>query len=273
VPAEDRDQWRLEVERRRYEASLAERRYHAVDPDNRLVARGLEAQWEQRLRELGQAEAELERRQRQKPRGLSDTERQNLLALGRDVRQAWSAPTTTDRDRKELLRTLIEEVTIVVERAEYRARLAVRWRSGEISRLEVSLPRSNPPTRRTDDETIDIIRRLAVHHADGVIAGILNRQGRRTASGDRFTAGHVQGLRHHRGIPCRKRPSETPDGEPLTVRKAAEVLNLAPATVLRWIEDGFIPAEQPTPGPPGKSASPTTSSAASSKRRPRASSP
>ena len=244
------DQWRLEVERRRYEASLAERRYHAVDPDNRLVARGLEAQWEQRLRELGQAEAELERRQRQKPRGLSDTERQNLLALGRDVRQAWSASTTTDRDRKELLRTLIEEVTIVVERAEYRARLAVRWRSGEISRLEVSLPRSNPPTRRTDDETIDIIRRLAVHHADGVIAGILNRQGRRTASGDRFTAGHVQGLRHHRGIPCRKRPSETLDGEPLTVRKAAEVLNLAPATVLRWIEDGFIPAEQPTPGAP-----------------------
>jgi excisionase family DNA binding protein len=244
------DQWRLEVERRRYEASLAERRYHAVDPDNRLVARGLEAQWELRLRELGQAEAELERRQRQKPRGLSDIERQGLLALGRDIRQAWSAPTTTDRDRKELLRTLLEDVTIVVEWAEYRARLAVRWRSGEITRLEVALPRSNPPTRRTDDETIDIIRRLAVHHADGVIAGILNRQGRRTASGDRFTAGHVQALRHHRGIPCRERPSETPDGEPLTVRKAAEVLNLAPATVLRWIEDGFIPAEQPTPGAP-----------------------
>src|SRR6516164_1944411 len=244
------DQWRLEVERRRYEASLAERRYHAVDPDNRLVARGLEAQWELRLRELGQAEAELERRQRQKPRGLSDTERQGLLALGRDVRQAWSAPTTTDRDRKELLRTLLEDVTIVVERAEYRARLGVRWRSGEITRLEVALPRSNPPTRRTDDETIDIIRRLAVHHADGVIAGILNRQGRRTASGDRFTAGHVQALRHHRGIPRRERPSGTPDSEPLTVRKAAEVLNLAPATVLRWIEDGFIPAEQPTPGAP-----------------------
>jgi hypothetical protein len=244
------DQWRLEVERRRYEASLAERRYHAVDPDNRLVARGLEAQWEQRLRELDHAEAEMERRRLQKPRGLSDTERQGLLALGRDVRSAWSAPTTTDRDRKELLRTLLEEVTIAVERAEYRGRLALRWRSGDITRLEVALPRSNPPTRRTDDTTIDIIRRLAVYHADGVIAGILNRQGRRTASGDRFTAGHVQGLRHHRGIPCRKTPCEAPDGEPVSVRKAAEVLNLAPGTVLRWIEDGFIPAEQPTPGAP-----------------------
>ena len=76
---------------------------------------------------------------------MTRSERQGLLALGRDVRQAWSAPTTTDRDRKELLRTLIEEVTIVVERAEYRARLAVRWHSGEITWLEVALPRSNPP--------------------------------------------------------------------------------------------------------------------------------
>jgi DNA invertase Pin-like site-specific DNA recombinase len=244
------DQWRLEVERRRYEASLAERRYHAVDPDNRLVARGLEAQWEQRLRELDHAEAEMERRRLQKPRGLSDTERQGLLALGRDVRSAGLVANKTNPDRKEPIPTLLEEVTIAVERAEYRARLALRWRSGDITRLEVALPRSNPPTRRTDDTTIDIIRRLAVYHADGVIAGILNRQGRRTASGDRFTAGHVQGLRHHRGIPCRKTPCEAPDGEPVSVRKAAEVLNLAPGTVLRWIEDGFIPAEQPTPGAP-----------------------
>lgn len=140
------DQWRLEVERRRYEASKAERRYQAVDPDNRLVARGLEAQWEQRLRELGDAEAEMERRQRQQPRNLSDAERQSLLALGGDLQRVWAAPTTTDRDRKELLRTLLEDVTIAVERAEYRACVAVRWRSGDITRLEVALPRSNPPT-------------------------------------------------------------------------------------------------------------------------------
>jgi hypothetical protein len=67
---------------------------------------------------------------------------------------------------------------------------------------------------------------------------------------DRFTAGHVQSLRHHRAIPCRKAAPDTPDGKPVTVRKAAEVLNLAPGAVLRWIEDGFIPAEQPTPGAP-----------------------
>jgi excisionase family DNA binding protein len=244
------NQWRLEVERRRYEASLAERRYQAVDPDNRLVARGLEALWEQRLRELAEAETEMERRQRQCPRALDDAERKALLALGGDLRRLWSAPTTTDRDRKELLRTMLEDVTIVVERAEYRARLAIRWRSGDIAPLEVALPRSNPPARRTDEETIDLIRRLAVHHDDGAIAGILNRQGRRSAYGDRFTAGHVQGLRHSRAIPRRVRPSEPPDGETVTVQKAAEVLGMAPSTLLRWIEDGFLPAEQLTPGAP-----------------------
>jgi Recombinase zinc beta ribbon domain/Recombinase len=243
-------QWRLEVDRCRYEASKAERRYQAVDPDNRLVARGLEVQWEQRLRELGDAVAEMERRQRQQPRHLAGSERQSLLALGGDLPRVWAAPTTTDRDRKELLRTLLEDVTIVVERAEYHARLAVRWRTGDITRLKLALPRSNTPTRRTDEETIDLIRRLAIHHADGVIAGILNRQKRHTVSGGRFTAGHVQSLRHYRGIPCRTLPSATQIGELLTVRKAADVFNLAPSTVLRWIEDGFIPAEQPTPGAP-----------------------
>jgi transposase len=244
------DQWRLERERRRYEASLAERRYRAVDPDNRLVARGLEAQWEARLREQGEAQAEMDRRQRQRPRRLRDDERAALLALGRDVRRVWSAPTTTDRDRKELLRALLEQVTFVVERARYRALLAIRWRGGDISRLEVALPRSNPATRKTDDETIDIIRRLAACHPHGVIAGVLNRQGRRTVSGDHFSAHHVQALRHHRAIPCYKAQAEAPTGEPATVKKAADILKVAPATVLRWIEDGFIPAEQPTPGAP-----------------------
>ena len=106
------DQWRLEVERRRYEASKAERRYHAVDPDNRLVARGLEAQWEQRLRELGDAE----RQERDGAASATTTtasespERQSLLALGGDLQCVWAAPTTADRDRKELLRTLLEDV-------------------------------------------------------------------------------------------------------------------------------------------------------------------
>ena len=105
------EQWRREVERARYQAAKAERRYLAVDPDNRLVARGLEADWERALRSLAEAEAELVRRETQRPKTLTQQEKTTILALGADVATVWDAPTTTERDRKELLRTLLDEVS------------------------------------------------------------------------------------------------------------------------------------------------------------------
>src|SRR5439155_17120086 len=116
-------QWRLAVERATYEAQRAERRYRAIDPDNRLVARGLEAAWEQGLRELEQAQAELERKGQLRPRTLSPQDHQRIRALGSDLKRVWVAPSTTDRDKKELLRTLLEEVIIAVQRDELRAHL------------------------------------------------------------------------------------------------------------------------------------------------------
>jgi DNA invertase Pin-like site-specific DNA recombinase len=94
-------QWRLAVERASYEAQRAERGYRAVDPDNRLVARGLEAEWEKSLRKLETAKAELRRREQQRPKTLSADERSRLLALGTDLSEVWQAPTTAPRDKKE----------------------------------------------------------------------------------------------------------------------------------------------------------------------------
>jgi hypothetical protein len=93
-------QWRLEVERAHYEAERAERRYRAVEPENRLVARGLESEWENRLRDLAAAEMELQRREQQRPITITPAQLQTLQRLGADIRQVWTAPTTTDRDRK-----------------------------------------------------------------------------------------------------------------------------------------------------------------------------
>jgi hypothetical protein len=98
------EQWRLEVDRARYQAGLAERRYLAVDPDNRLVARGLERDWEAKLAAVAAVEAELASRQQRRPKALTPAERAAISALGSDVGLVWQAPTTTDRDRKELLR-------------------------------------------------------------------------------------------------------------------------------------------------------------------------
>ena len=162
----------------------------------------------------------------------------------------WDAPTTTDRDRKQLLRSLLEQVIITVNRDREQAHVTLVWRGGLLSELDVNLPRSHPPAIRTDEDTIALLRRLAALYPDAVIAGILNRQGRRTATGQRFTANRVSSLRTHWKIACFQPPAEPVAGEPVTIKRAAEVLGLAPSTVHRWLSDGFVAGEQLTPGAP-----------------------
>jgi len=244
-------QWRRQVEQARYQAGRAERRYRVVDPDNRLVARGLETDWEHALQQLAAAEAELARRETARPKTLTPEEKSAILALGDDIGQVWSASTTTAKDRKQLLRTLVEEVNITIHRdpTEARADLVVRWNGGAISELSVPI-RRKPPAVRTDEDTIELLRRLAVHYPDAKIAGILNRQGRSTARGLSFTASRVQSLRHHWKIPCHQPSNQPQDGKPLTVTSAANQLGIAPSTLLRWLNDGFVAGEQVTPGAP-----------------------
>ena len=116
--------------------------------------------------------------------------RGTLLGLGTDLPRVWDVATTTDRDRKELLRALLEEVSIAVDSEKRNAHLTLRWRSGVISELDRALSTRRVAAVRTDDDTIDLVRRLAAYYPDALIAGILNRQGRRTATGQRFTGGH-----------------------------------------------------------------------------------
>jgi DNA invertase Pin-like site-specific DNA recombinase len=250
----DRDavlkQWRLGVERASYEAARAERRYRAVDPENRLVARGLEREWNESLSALEAAKTELARRERERPRVLTHEERDHLLALGPDIAAVWHASTTTPRDRKELLRTLLEEVIIKVERAKAAAHLTLRWKGGALNEIDLALPRSRPATVRTNEDTIALVRRLAALYPDTVIAGILNRQGRTTAQGHRFEAGRVGNLRRHWQIPCFEPKAHTVDGELLTIKKAASALGVAPSTIHRLLNDGIIPGEQLTSGAP-----------------------
>jgi predicted DNA-binding transcriptional regulator AlpA len=144
----------------------------------------------------------------------------------------------------------LEEVIIAVERAQSQAHLTLRWRGGTVTTRDVCLPRSHPPRIRTDEDTLALLQRLAVHYPDAVIAGILNRQGRRTARGDRFTAHHVGSLRRYRHIPRCAPPAEPASGQLVTIKAAAKLLGLAPSTIHRWLNDGFLAGEQLTPGAP-----------------------
>ena len=243
-------QFRLQAERARYEAERAERRYQSVEPENRLVARTLETEWEKKLQDQRTAEAELARKEQEQRLQLTDGQREQIRALGSDLKRVWDAPTTTDRDRKELLRSLLEEVKINVLPEENKAHVLLCWKTSTVSELDVVWRVPRPATIRTDEETIELLRRLAVHHPDTVIAAVLNRQGRKTATGESFTANRVSSLRRHWNIPCYQAPATPPEGELLTVQAAANQLGVAASTLLRWLNDGFVAGEQVTPGAP-----------------------
>ena len=137
-----------------------------------------------------------------------------------------------------------------LKRAEGHAQLILRWRGSAITTLDVSVPHFHPQGPRTDEDTISLLRRLAALYPDEVIAGILNRQGRKSATGERFTANQVGSLRRYRNIPRFQPPAEPPDGELVTIRRAAQILGMNTSSIHRWLADGFIAGEQVTPGAP-----------------------
>ena len=190
-------QFRLQVEAVQYEAQRAERRYQTVEPENRLVARTLEAEWENKLKELEAAEAQLARKELEQCFELTDAQREQIRAMGDDLPQVWTASTTTDRDRKELLQSLLEDVTIKIPADCATAQVVLRWKTGAVNELEVLWKIKRVSPIRTEEDTIELVRRLAVHHPDGIIAGVLNRQGKRTATDQRFNTARVGNVRRH----------------------------------------------------------------------------
>ena len=183
-----------------------------------------------------------------RPAPLSDHERRVLKTLARDLPKLWAATTTSDRDRKELLRTLISEIVVTISRPENIARVEVLWEGGARSELSIRLLRRGGERHRTDEDTIELIARLAVHHPDHQIAGILNKQGRRTGTGLPFTATRVKYLRQRNGIP--DSPPPDPDSETMTIKQAATELGVCHTTVYRWLRAGLLPGEQVTPNAP-----------------------
>ena len=241
---------RLAEERAGYEAMRAERAYRAVDPENRRVARGLEREWERCLGDLERAREAVAARERIGQRTPNAAEREAVLALGEDLPRVWHAETTTARDRKELLRELLEEVVIDLSGEGERIHLVLLWRSGLRSALEFARQRGRPAPLRTGEETVGLVRRLAAHYSDRQISAILNRQGRTTVKGLRFTRNRVAVLRTSWEIPCYRVPEHPPPGDLVTVAEAARELGIAGSTIHRWINDGFIAGEQLTPGAP-----------------------
>jgi hypothetical protein len=237
---------RLALERAQFEADRARRQFDACEPEHRLVARTLE-------RALEDALAVVEREQRAlaaldgvRPAPLSDAERESLGQVARNLPRLWNAKTTTQRDRKELLRALVSEIVVTIDRGEHRADVEVFWEGGARTELQVRLNRTGNGPRQLTEDTIDLIRRLAVHHPDEQIAAILNRQGRRTATGLPFTRARVR-----RAFSCGlPRSAATRSSQLVTIQDAAAQLGVSTFTMGRWLRDGLLPGEQITPNAP-----------------------
>ena len=239
-----------QVKQARYAATRAERRYRAVDLENRLVARGLEAEWETALQAVREADAELDRRDKARPVQLSPGERAQILALGADLPALWAAPSTTDRDRKELLHALLDDVVVTVDDQARTARLVLHWKGGLVSQTSADLPRPKPPYR-TSEDTICLIGRLAAHYDDSMIAKVLNQQQRRTSTGMSFTPANVATLYKRNAIPAHQDGTgHDEDGEAMSVHQAAAELGITASTLYRWLNDGYVPGEQITSGAP-----------------------
>ena len=239
---------RLAVERAEFEVERARRQFDACEPEHRLVARTLEARLEQVLSALERERRELAELEQHHPEPLTDDERQTLARLARDLPRLWQAPTTTARDRKELLRALVREVIVTVQEEPRRAGVEIVWEGGARSELSVPLIRRGPEGKRTDEQTVELIRRLAAHHPDRQIAAILNKQGRRTGTGLAFNESRVKHVRQRAGIPAA--PAPDPASELFTVEQAAQELSVSGPTIYRWLRAGLLPGEQTTPHAP-----------------------
>jgi hypothetical protein len=230
---------RQAVERAQYEADLAQRRYLRTDPDNRLVAGVLEAEWNDKLRALEAAREAAERQRQADEAQLSAVERAALLALPGDFAQLWRDARTTDQDRKRLARLILEDVTLLKTD---RIVAQVRFKGGATRTLTLPLPPPFAEARLTPVATLAAIDHLLDRATDAGIAAALNAQGHRTFAGLPFEPAHVGQLRRAHGL--KDRYTRLREAGLLTAEELAARLGVRPQTIWCWHRAGRLRGER-----------------------------
>jgi len=228
---------RQRVERVRQEADLARRRFMEVDPGNRLVADVLEAEWNEKLRGLHDAQEELEQRRKQDHQQLGDEQREQIFALATDFPRLWNDPKTPQRERKRMMRLLIEDVTLT--KGDEIA-VGVRFRGGATRTLTLPIPPTAWELRQTSKQVVAEIDTLLDDHTETEIASILNDKGHVSGEGKRFHAGIVRRLR--RDYEMKTRYDRLRDMGMLTLAEMADLLGVSTSTVKNWRNHGLLRA-------------------------------
>jgi DNA invertase Pin-like site-specific DNA recombinase len=223
------------VERARHRADLARRRYLAVDPDNRLVADSLEADWNDALRALQTAREDYDRASAAAAATLTDELKDRIRSLATDFPALWSNSNTAQRDRKRMVRLLIDDVTL---HKTDRIHLHVRFRGGQTHSLVVAIPPTSWQARKTHKNTVAELDRLLDSHTDAEAADALNVAGHRSGENKPFTAGIVVHIRRKYHLPShadRLRAQGL-----LTTIELAQRLRVHPSTVKSWTKAGIL---------------------------------
>jgi hypothetical protein len=238
-------QWRRRIERARYEVDLAERRYEAVDPNNRLIAATLETRWNDAMQRLQDIEGEFAIFERQTLRTVTAEQKRQILRLGHDFPRLWTAPTTAPRDRKRMLRLLVRDITVAKGSEPKLLRLNIRWQGGATETLELRLPPNRAEAVRYPDTFVQRIRTLAVDHDDQEIVALLAHEKLTSSTGKPFTLSMIRWIRFKHRIPSVPAPAGA-----LNVRQLRERYGVSMWVVYYWIECGVIDARRKMPGLP-----------------------
>ena len=238
--------WKQRLERARYEAEDAERRYRAVDPENRLVARSLEQRWEETLRAERQVRDDYDRFLREQPPQLSPQERSRIAALSSDLPALWHDPGTTHRDRKEIIRHLVEKVVVHGKIDSEYVDVTIHWQGGFLSQHEVLRPVRSYEQLRDFDQLMDRITTLRREGKTTVqIADALNREGfstpRRCGA---FTAEIVNALLQRRGLANEKTYTNQLGPHEWWLPKLAEAIPVSAGKLGDWARRGWIHARR-----------------------------
>jgi DNA invertase Pin-like site-specific DNA recombinase len=245
-----------QVERARYETDLARRRYLHVDPTNRLVADSLEADWNEKLRLLTEAQEHYEQQCQQDRAVMDEQQRARITALASDFPRLWQDPKTPDRERKRMVRLLLEDVTLI---RQGHITVHVRFRGGTSKTLTLPRPLTAWELKMTPAEVVREIDRLMDDHTDKEIVGILNGRGTRSGEGKIFSSRIIARLR--RDYQLKPRYDRLREKGLLTIEEIAERLNVPPLRVRIWRQHGLLKAypandkdawlyEDPGPDPP-----------------------
>src|SRR5262245_46827120 len=227
------------VERARYEADLARRRYLQVDPANRLVADELEALWNRTLQQVADAQAIYEQHRQADRLAVDADARARILALATDLPRLWHDPHTPDRERKRMARLLVDDVTLIA--TDERLTAHVRFRGGATTTRTLARARNAWQLRETSAEIVTLIDQLLDQHSDATIAMMLNARGYVSGTGQPFQRGIVKHIRHSHKL--RSRRERLRERGMLTRDEIARRLNVSVATVKVWGQHGVLPRD------------------------------